>query len=444
MPKALGAKLDLGAAKVELSELETSMELVETSSGLCGFVINRAVATAEAVSSFPPVSMLDGETEVAMGVDMWPDSSDQKPNTVHVCPQVSGNRADCEVLAEQLLEAKAFEYASLQKLVEMLPDVNPNRQRAINGGTSKGRRGLMAGVWAHGGFFGVAKTSKKFPATIRYINMFMREKAELQHWTSFVVLRNVKTNLHKATHIATGSVTATVTFGNFEGGELWIAKDDPDKKVFRKDAQGRRVVGENVDTKHTPYLLDPKNEHATQPWAGTRWCLSCYTSRSVKDLDADMKKSLNELGFPLPPASEIRTFGSSKVVRNTSSMNQEPRNEVDEVGSKCVRTLHVSNGSSVAHSSSARADSSSDSRRDTVRSDGQQVRCPEAKGGVCERDPHPDRLGPRGAAQARCLPEKHKSHTSSIVGDGVRPVLWTWGWMVLCMMLMAVRSFLSG
>ena len=87
--KALGAKLDLGAAKVELSELNTSMELVE-SSGLRGFVINRAVATAEAVYSFPPVSMLDGETEVAMGVDTWPDSSDQEPNTVHVCPQVSG------------------------------------------------------------------------------------------------------------------------------------------------------------------------------------------------------------------------------------------------------------------------------------------------------------------------------------------------------------------
>ena len=169
----------------------------------------------------------------------------------------------------------------------------------------------------------------------------------------------------------------------------------PKRRFFRKDAQGRRVVGENVNTKHTPYLLDPKNEHATQPWTGTRWCLLCYTSRAVKDLDADMKKFLDKLGFPLPPASEFRTFGSSKVVCNTSSMDQEPRNEVDEVGSKCVRTLHVSSGSSVAHSSSARADSSSDSRCDTVRSDGQQVRCPEAQGGVCERNPHPDRLGPQ-------------------------------------------------
>ena len=316
--KALGARLDLGAARVELSKLDTSLDLVETASGLCGFVINREGNKSAVHLPFPPVDMLEGEMEVFMGAPSTPQRPSDLGSAVHVCPQVNTEGKhpvlESERLAKEYLTAGFFSYQNLQEVVELLPNVNPDRQRAINGGAKRPRSGLMGGLWAHGGFHGVSKTVKKFPYTIKYVNAFMRERCDREHWTSFVVLKNVKTNLHKDNHNAPGSKTITVTFGDFQGGELWIEGGQDGDRAIRKDMTGQWVKGVSVSAKHSPFLLDPKCQHGTQPWTGTRWCLSCYTARSYSNIDASMKASLIELGFPLPTVPATRTFGESSNV----------------------------------------------------------------------------------------------------------------------------------
>ena len=289
--KALGARLDLGRARLEFVKLETEVSLIETQSGLCGFEINTVDSLRTGPLDFPPEEMLEGEMEVSFGRPQ--DEDDTGDRAVHLCPAVTTTETSaqpvCESLASKFFEEKNFSFEALQEVVEHLPDVDRARQRGINGGSRKHRRGMMAGLWAHGRFFGVAKTAQKFPWTIQYVNTFMRDKVELP-WTSFVILKNVQTNIHTDAHNATDSVTATVTFGQFDGGQLWVegSGETNHGSPAGKCAKGKKLQGTNVDTRHKPFLLDPKQKHAIQPWTRTRWCLSCYTARSEPQMDASM------------------------------------------------------------------------------------------------------------------------------------------------------------
>ena len=163
--KALGARLDLGRARLEFAELETEVELIETQSGLCGFEINKPDGLCAGHLDFPPNAMLEGEMEVSFG--RLVEECGIIESEVHLCPDVvtsdTSLKLECEALAARFLEAGNFSYEAIQEVVERLPDVNRSRQRSINGGSRKQRRGMMAGLWAHGGFFGVAKTAQKFP-----------------------------------------------------------------------------------------------------------------------------------------------------------------------------------------------------------------------------------------------------------------------------------------
>ena len=406
--KALGARLDLGAARVELSKLDTSLDLVETASGLCGFVINREGNKSAVHLPFPPVDMLEGEMEVFMGAPSTPQRPSDLGSAVHVCPQINTEGKhpvlESERLAKECLTAGSFSYQNLHEVVELLPNVNPDRltsSEAINGGAKRPRSGLMGGLWAHGGFHGVSKTVKKFPYTIKYVNAFTRERCDREHWTSFVVLKNVKTNLHKDNHNAPGSKTITVTFGDFQGGELWIEGGQDGDRAIRKDLTGQWVKGVSVSTKHSPFLLDPKCQHGTQPWTGTRWCLSCYTARSYSNIDASMKASLIELGFPLPTVPATRTFGESSNVCNTSSSHQEPLTRTDEVCSPCLHTPHVKTCSAVAQSESKSIEAPDHTGHERDKTDGQQVCASQEEGGVRERNSSSHELVSSRVAEAR-------------------------------------------
>ena len=403
--KALGARLDPGRARLEFAELETEVELIETQSGLCGFEINKLDSIAAGQLEFPPSGMLDGEMEVSFAG--YVEESEVFESAVHLCPEIVETKpplkSDCEKLAAKFLEEGNFSYDALQEVVERLPDVDKARQRGINGGARKQRRGMMAGLWVHGGLFGVAKTAQKFPWTIKYINMFMRKKVD-HTWTSFVVLKNVMTNIHTDAHNATDSLTATVAFGQFDGGQLWVAgsSDTSLGNPAKKHANGKKVQGVNIDTREKPFFLNPKQKHATQVWTGTRWCLSCYTARSAPMMDANMRMSLVELGFPLEDVPASRTFGNNSSVCITSSELQEPRKTKDEVSSPCLSTPHARSGRPVAHPEKDSVKQSDPQRRGVEGEDGQQVCHAQAQGRVRPRHTCTNVFGDGGAPQTRC------------------------------------------
>ena len=125
-----------------------------------------------------------------------------------------------------------------------------------------------------------------------------------------------------------------MTFGDFQGGELWVATgeqqgvEDKSQVHWRRDKNGIRSPGILVDTREKPYDLDPKIEHATQPWKGERWCLSS-TSPEVQNTSMRSEKdrgNLKKLGFPGEYSSAARTFGVNAISHDLLH-NREPLTE---------------------------------------------------------------------------------------------------------------------
>eukprot|EP00439_Symbiodinium_sp_Y106_P032011 s3274_g3.t2 len=253
--KGLGACLDLGQAKITFSKLDTSMQLVETPTGLCGFMINSRPNEHVPQPEFPPCEMLEGEMEVSGELE---DGSKLKPPdtemTVNVCPHLERPQDDealsCNGFAEDLLQRRDFTYESLEKLVDKLPYMKSEKQREINQTRGRKVQGIMSGLWTHGGFHGLTSNATKFSPTIRYLNAFMKDKLPEHKWTSIVVMRNVKMGVHRDNHNACHAKTATVTFGNFTKGQLWMADeqtpaDDPGR-ALRKGRDGSMVERDGV------------------------------------------------------------------------------------------------------------------------------------------------------------------------------------------------------
>ena len=376
--KSLGAVLDLAGGKLELAALGTRTKLVETNTGLCGFEINKSVPQGS--NTFPSAGILVQDHEVEVGSQHDPtgtvhpchlgevdpvvatptssqtrdsnrqdqsgvaqschrgevdpvvamptssqtrDSNLQDQSGVAMCER--GEHSDPERLASELMIQNDFSFKALQRLVETIPLPNSKKHRDSQGGKGNKIRGMIGGVWAHGSQYGIAKTAARWPKSIEYIN---RGK----QWSSFMLAKNVKTKMHKDNNNAAGSAIWTVTFGDFQGGELWVATDgsrfmeDKSKIHWRRDGNGLRRPGVLVDTREKPFDLDPKTEHATQPWKGERWCLSFYVSRGVEHMDADERNHLKKLGFSCPCVSAARTFGVN-VTAHDLLHHREPHRE---------------------------------------------------------------------------------------------------------------------
>ncbi|CAE7833210.1 GIP [Symbiodinium necroappetens] len=124
----------------------------------------------------------------------------------------------------------------------------------------------------------------------QYGNRHGITNGEHHQWTSFYLGRNIETKLHVDSHNLVGTQSATLSFGNFSGGGLWVARRNEDD-----DTNG----GIELDTKHNLTIIDAKLPHRTMPWEGTRWCLSAYTRRSLPYISQGLRRKLVQFNFPV-------------------------------------------------------------------------------------------------------------------------------------------------
>ena len=406
--KSMGARLDLGLAKIEFSQLTAETPFVETENGLCGFLINEGLRAPKQGRRMPPQEMLEGEMEVSVSEQTEPSCVVEQPEIFHVpTDDVSSQAGRCERVASQLLEDREFSFEALEKLADMLPAIQVKKQRDINESVKGQPKGITAGLWAHGAFTGIAKTAASYPKTIQYVNEFMQAKTDIK-WTSFVLMCNVKTMIHRDNHNLRGALSATVSFGDFRGGELWCEKP-PEKssgynEVRRRDRQGQLVDGFAIDTDRKICVFDPKARHGTQRWVGQRWCLSCYTSRAVEDLDRSVRRKLKRLKFPVPAVPHSRTDGNYVLQNNASSLHQEPLNMRDEVGSPMRNTPFCPADTCVAQpeSSSESSDDKHSTKYGDVDHNGLKVHHAEAQGRVRGGHSCSVHSGERRSEEARC------------------------------------------
>ena len=193
-----------------------------------------------------------------------------------------------------------------------------------------------------------------------------------------------------------------MTFGDFQGGELWVATgeeqgvDDKSQVHWRRDKNGIRRPWILVDTREKPYDLDPKIEHATQPWKGERWCLSFYISRGVEHIDEKDRGNLKKLGFPCQYSTAARTFGVN-VISHDLLHNREPLREREGHDNIAKRTPQLSH-----FSDSVKCNPPASERQDGL------TTCSEEEERVreCHRSPDPSHRG-----------RPHESRSESPEGD---------------------------
>ena len=212
------------------------------------------------------------------------------------------DKEKCEKLARDRLAAKDFNFDTLLRIARLLPLRKLRKGKALRRGGGASFEYFLGGIYSYGNMVGVSNQSSQMPWTVKYVNSFMKSLGVTQ-WSSFVLFKNSATQVHADVHNMPNTDIKTVSFGPFLGGELWMhdeerAHDDPGT-MWRKDEQGKDLPGFNVDTKESVHSFSGKIKHATQPWSGERWALSCFTSRGYNQTSVAQRDQLRELRFGL-------------------------------------------------------------------------------------------------------------------------------------------------
>ena len=389
--KQLGVVLDLEHGKVEFKKLEAAVPPRETKTGLCGFDIN--VEASRKRCECPDPNLLeydcevvlqghgrDVEQEIMMTSEKISPHLEQRDQEAHSRKGTSQIVQQCESCAKQMIKKGDFSYEALCELMRKLPIGQSTRHRQIHGGQGQANNTWVAGLYAHGKWIATTKRSVVYPNVIRYVNLFMRQRSD-RTWTSFAINKNVLTGPHCDMNNSKQEPSITVTFGAFEGGQMWVhesGESTTSNLVWKEDSQRGRLPGKLVSTFREPYEFSPHVLHATQPWSGERWCLTMYTVRDAAQVDQDIWDALRRLKFPLKRRSASRTFG---VVNEPStdahmSSHREPQERREDM-------CHATSTPQLQQRSSSET---SEFRREDEQFEDRTDRRTTTQGGLCPGD----------------------------------------------------------
>ena len=339
--KKLGMVMDLDRGLVNFRGLDIQVPLRETKTGLCGFQI-QCPARLREVGECPLEDFLDEESELVIPPKQPYEQvmvTDLRQGSQGGPEHVRATRINvvkCEDIAQKLYHDCDFNNEVLLDLVRLLPIRVSKRHRDINGGGQPANEAWVAGFYAHGGWTGVTRRTTRYPQVVRFLNAFMRHHVgdEGESWTSLTLMKNVSTDIHVDCHNQKESSSTTLNFGEFSGGQLWIADDSVDATacVWKKDKDGNRLKGRLHDTYRRPTRFDPHAPHATHTWQGERWCLSVYSVRTAVQVSDEIREALQKLKFPFRKTAASRTLGNEQSVTFMSSNHQEPPQSADDMG----------------------------------------------------------------------------------------------------------------
>ena len=95
----------------------------------------------------------------------------------------------------------------------------------------------------------------RYPHVVRYPNSFMRDKSDLK-WTSIALHKKVPMEPHVDLNNSKQDKSVTVTFGEFQGGQMWIHDPSMESRahaVWKQDGRGQELPGRLEDTFQRPY-----------------------------------------------------------------------------------------------------------------------------------------------------------------------------------------------
>ena len=214
-----------------------------------------------------------------------------------------------EVAAADAFRRRDFDPATIEKILDFyhLPGSGQSR-REVHAG--EGNR-VIFGYYAYGNFHGVSRRTTRWPDLVRYLNGILSERwtdsggeEQAPTWTSISLSKDMPSGLHTDKNNLRGSSSFMMTFGDHQGGDLFI--EQPGGGTWRRNRRGEEIEGTLLDTKGSLCEFDSLRQHGTEPWQGTRWALTAYTARSFPEATKDERKLLRGLGFQGPDHQALR------------------------------------------------------------------------------------------------------------------------------------------
>ena len=211
-----------------------------------------------------------------------------------------------EEFCQRSMECQDFTFKTCLSILSQLPFGSQRTTRQAQATPSQLQGCLAFGVYSYGSFSGITRQTTALPHFVRYVNAFLESHGAANPWSSFSINRNTVLHPHLDPNNLPDSVNQTISFGDFTGGELWVAltatNDIPAHAVLstRLLPMGKQVTGQVVSTQHRLVVFSPKCYHATMPWQGLRWSVTAYLNRGVLHLRPKHLSFLRGHGFNLP------------------------------------------------------------------------------------------------------------------------------------------------
>ncbi|CAE7328962.1 nosip [Symbiodinium sp. CCMP2592] len=210
----------------------------------------------------------------------------------------AGQRLTLEAMAREARLRNQLSFDMLETIMtELFNNAVPRGPPNLR--WNRERQGHMAlGAYSHGAFGGVCKSTYKYKELVLYINGFIQQHCPGHEWTSLMLTKNCRALPHRDHHNMVGSTNLLFCTGSFTGGGLWIGQVCDDlPKLRRRMMDGTYKAGHVKETKNKFVYFQPKVDHATEQWRGTRFGVSAYTTRMLPHLKPDELQALRDLGF---------------------------------------------------------------------------------------------------------------------------------------------------
>ena len=165
---------------------------------------------------------------------------------------------------------------------------------------------MILGRYVYGGFDGITNNTGRYPETTKYLCEWMRRQCPNLRFTSLCVNHDRRAPMHRDVNNAKKFPSATVSFGTYTGGKLWVQNGGTDEIVsqeaatWRKSPLGGRMAGHVHDTFHKAVSFYPNCWHRVEKYRGIRISLTAYVIRGVDEASEEHLAKLSMFGFPLP------------------------------------------------------------------------------------------------------------------------------------------------
>ncbi|CAE7331476.1 unnamed protein product, partial [Symbiodinium sp. KB8] len=193
--------------------------------------------------------------------------------------------------AQELAADRPVARATIGTLFSLLPGEPPHKASGSLEGSV-----FISGGYSKGGLVGLRQNCSLFPFSTQLCNKFIREQAPDHKFSAFILLHNVKADVHKDLGNA-DAPSLLIGVSTFNNGELWVESPDGNVKMNFKD---KVVFGNLHPVCDTKVFFDARNTwHATMPWHGDRLVIAAYNPAFMNNLQPPQLQQLHHLGFQL-------------------------------------------------------------------------------------------------------------------------------------------------